>query len=107
LSAFYSLTPSVRQELQGQRGLLSPFLFAVYIDGIADKVINTNVSCYISATCCCIVLYADDIVLIAPSVSALQILLNVCEEELLAFDRCMLIKRNQCVFDLVDVYILT
>jgi len=64
-----------------------------------SRLHNTNVGCYRSATCCRIVLYADTIVLIAPSVSALQILLNACEEELLA----MLTKRNQCAFDLVNV----
>ena len=42
LSAFYSLTAGVRQG-----GVLSPFLFAVYIDGIVDKVKSTNVGCYI------------------------------------------------------------
>jgi len=49
----------------------------------------TNVGFYISSTCCCTVLYADDTVLIAPSVSALQ--------------TRMLTKRNQCAFELVAV----
>jgi len=80
-SAFYSLTAGVRQG-----GVLSPFLLAVFIDGIVDKVKSSNVGCYISTTCCYIFLYADDILLIAPSVSGLQILLNACEEELSALD---------------------
>ena len=67
-SAFYSLTAGVRQG-----GVLSPFLFAVFIDGIVDKVQSLNVGCYISTMCCCIFLYADDILLLAPSVSGLQI----------------------------------
>ena len=80
-SAFYSLTAGVRRG-----GVLSPFLFAVFIDGIVDKVKSSNVGCYISTTCCCIFLYAEDLLLIAPSVSGLQILLNACEEELSALD---------------------
>jgi len=40
----------------------------------------------LSATCCSIFLYVDDILLIAPSVSALQIVFHACEEELLAID---------------------
>jgi len=93
LSAFYSLTAGVRQG-----GVLSPSLFAVYIDGIVDKVMNTDVGCYISATCCCIVLYDNDITLIAPSVSsALQILLNACEEELLALDIYVNQKKPMCI----------
>jgi len=35
-SAFYSLTAGVRQG-----GVLSPFLFAVFIDGVVDKVKTT------------------------------------------------------------------
>ena len=90
------LTAGVRQG-----GVLSPFLFAVFIDGIVDKVQSLNVGCYISTMCCCIFLYADDILLLAPSVSGLQILLNACEEELSALDTT-LIKENLCVFDLVS-----
>jgi len=55
-SVFFSLTAGVRQG-----GVLSPFLFAVFIDGVVYKVKRTNVSCYMSATYCSIFLYADDI----------------------------------------------
>ena len=47
-SAFYSLTAGVRQG-----GVLSPFLFSVYIDGIVD----TNVGCYIGI--CHMLLYCS------------------------------------------------
>jgi len=46
-----------------------------------DKVKSSNVGCSISTACRCIFLYADDILLIAPFVSGLQILLNACEED--------------------------
>jgi len=41
--------------------------------------------------------YGDDILLIAPSVSALQILLNACEEELLAIDTYANKKKSMCI----------
>ena len=91
-SAFYSLTAGVRQG-----GVLSPFLFAVFIDGIVDKVQSLNVGCYISTMCCCIFLYADDILLLAPSVSGLQILLNACEEELSALDMYINQRKSMCI----------
>jgi len=65
-----SLTAGVRQ------CVFSPFLFVVFTDGIADKVQSLNVGCYISTMCCCIFLYADDILLIAPSVSGLDMYIN-------------------------------
>ena len=53
---------------------------------------------YTSATLCSIFLYAkDDIVLTVPSVSALQILLNACEEELLAIDMYINKKKTMCI----------
>jgi len=54
-------------------------------------------SCYISATCCSIFLYDDDILLISPSVSALRILLNACEEELLAIDMYVNTKKSMYI----------
>jgi len=51
----------------------------------------------------CVVAFfsADDILLIAPCVSGLQILLNACEEELSVLDM-FINQKNQCVFDLVS-----
>ena len=91
-SAFYSLAAGVRQV-----GVLSPFLLAVFIDGIVDKVKSTNVRCYISTTCYCIFLYADGILLIAPSMSGFQILLNACEEELSAIGMFINQRKSMCI----------
>jgi len=44
---------------------------SVSIDSLVDKVRLTGVGCYISHLCVSIFLYADDILLISPSVSAL------------------------------------
>ena len=62
-----------------------------------DKVQSLNVGCYVSTMCYCIFLYADDILLIAPSVSGLQILLNACEEELSALDMYINQRKSMCI----------
>ena len=80
-SHFFNLLAGVRQG-----GVLSPLLFAIFIDGLVDKVKVTGVGCYFSYICVSIFLYADDILLISPSVSALQTLLCACEEELKLLD---------------------
>jgi len=52
-----------------QGGVLSPYLhvFAVYMDSIFDKVKHSNVGCNLKWFCLSIILYADDLLLLAPS----------------------------------------
>ena len=84
-SSWFSLSCGIRQG-----GVLSPHLFAVYIVG---KVQSCGLGCYVRHICFNILLYADDILLLAPSVSALQSLLHVCEQELLQLDMAV---NTQC-----------
>jgi len=53
-----------------QGGVLSAYFFSIYIDSVVEKVIKSNLGCYIKWICMSILLYADDILLIAPSVTA-------------------------------------
>ena len=57
-------------------------MFALYIDSVVDKVRSTNVGCTVNGACLSILLYADDIILLAPTVMALQQLVMACEDEL-------------------------
>jgi len=76
-SEFFQLLCVVRQG-----GVLSLFLFAILVDSIVDRVKATGLGCYLNSVCVSILLYADDIVLSAPFVTALQCLLEFCEREL-------------------------
>jgi len=79
VSHFIVLLVGVRQG-----GALSPILFDIFVDSIVDRVKSTNVGCYIFSVCCSIFLYADDILLLSPTVTGLQTLLSACEQELCA-----------------------
>ena len=63
-----------------QGGVISPVLFSLYIDLLTDRIINSNVGCYVGDVCSSVLVYADDIVLIAPSRTGMQKLLNVCQD---------------------------
>jgi hypothetical protein len=92
VSSFFNLLAGVRQG-----GVLSPILFSIYIDDIVVKVMKVNAGCYFSLVCASIFLYADDILLIAPTITGLQRLLQVCEQELIYLDMRINIKKSMCI----------
>ena len=69
-----------------QGSVLSPFLFAVYVDDIA-KLQNNRIGTFI-------ILYADDVLLLAWSVTALQKLLWACEQEFESIDMAINVKKS-------------
>ena len=92
VSSFVNLLCGVRQGgrqrpyvfIRSLGGVLSPYLF--FIDSIIDKIKSSGLGCYVKWTCMSVFLYADDIILLAPSVTSLQQLLLVCEHELYLLD---------------------
>ena len=76
--------------------MLSPYLFTVYIDSVYQKAAATRAGCYFKGICFSILMYADDIILLAPSVSALQHLLDVCESELQYLDMSINVNKSVC-----------
>jgi len=80
-SHFIKLTAGVRQG-----GVLSPYFFAIFVDDIVNKIVECNTGCYIRNICTSIFLYADDIILLSPSVGGLQRLLRACEKAIEEID---------------------
>jgi len=63
-----------------QGGILSPFLFNVYIDDLSCRLNDCRTGCSFAGMLINHLMYADDLVLIAPSTAGLQKLLNLCEK---------------------------
>ena len=61
-------------------------------DDIVIKLKSLGLDCNTILTCTSIFLYADDIMLISPSVSMLQTMLHLCEYELLDLDMSLNVK---------------
>jgi hypothetical protein len=61
-----------------QGGQLSPLLYNVYTDDLNHFLSNVNIGCHVANRCVNHLSYADDMVLLAPSLSALQELLDIC-----------------------------
>ena len=100
LSGFFKLECGVRQG-----GVLSPYFFAINIDNIIDKPRDSGLGCYFKSVSMCCFLYADDIILLAPSIDALQRLINLCQTELelldLTFNFFFFLKLFVCVLAFV------
>ena len=72
-----------------QDSVLSPFLFNIYLHDLA-KLNNYKNRSFV-------IVYADEILLIAQSVSELQQLLSACENELQLLDMVINIKKSCCL----------
>ena len=84
-SSFFTVSNDVRQG-----GILSPFLFTLYIDELSYQLNNSNLGCHINNVCVNNLFYADDLCLMAPSPVGLQHLIDICanygyENDLLLF----------------------
>ncbi|PZC73158.1 hypothetical protein B5X24_HaOG209950 [Helicoverpa armigera] len=62
-----------------QGGLSSPLLFNLYVNALVEELSGMHVGCYVDGVCCNNFSYADDMVLLAPSIGALRKLLAACE----------------------------
>ena len=61
-----------------QGGVLSPVLFCLYLDVLLNKLYHTGVGCYLGPYFCGALAYADDVILLSPTVSGAKSMLNVC-----------------------------
>lgn len=59
-----------------QGGIISPYLFNVYMDGLSQELNKIKVGCVVHDKIVNHMIYADDIVLLSPSLAGLQKLVN-------------------------------
>ena len=70
---------SISQSLSvRQSGILSPRLFALYVDDLSRQLIDARSGCFIEHQCINHIMYAVDSCILAPSALGLQKLLGVC-----------------------------
>lgn len=80
-----------------QGGVLSPYLYNVFIDGLSKELNNCKVGCTINDCVINHVCYADDSVLIAPSPTALQYLIDICQSYALSNEIVYNAKKTTCM----------
>ena len=89
-SDWYVVSAGVRQG-----GVLSPTLFAVYVNEMLEKV--KMMGCKFNALNVGAFMYADDIVLLSPSIYELQRMVIVCKNELENLDLTLSINKSKAI----------
>ncbi len=62
-----------------QGGVLSPVLFTVYLDELLTRLSRSRIGCHIGSIFAGAFAYADDVILLSPSLGGLIQMLNICE----------------------------
>ena len=81
-----------------QGGILSPLFFNVYMNKLSSALNDAKVGCITNGVYMNHLMYADDLVLIAPSVRALQVLLSYCDSFAKDNDVKYNAKKTVCMF---------
>jgi len=62
-----------------QGGVISPILFCIYIDDLLNRLSSSGFGCYVGLDFAGALSYADDIVILAPTHTAMRQLLAICD----------------------------
>jgi len=92
LSSSFLLRSGVRQG-----GVLSPVLFAVYVNSILHRLNNSKVGCFVKGLIVNVFMYADDLIILSASVTGLQYLLKLCVQELDDLKLTLNVKKCFCI----------
>ena len=79
------------------RGVASPIMFTLYMDLLLRRLEDEGIGCYVGhhfLGCLC---YADDITLLAPTRTALQLMIRTCEKFAIEYDIIFNPKKTKCI----------
>ena len=92
LSPWTSLLSGVRQG-----GILSPVLFAIFVDSVLDRLAKCGLGCFIKSFCVNSFMYADDLILLSISLYHMQKLVDICFHEFGHLGLQINIKKSACI----------
>ena len=88
------LSPAVRMTAGvRQGGVLSPFLFSVYVNDMLINLRQSRLGCHIRTHCFNAFMYADDLLMLSISFSDMQNMVDICQQELDWLDMSINIKK--------------
>ncbi len=80
-----------------QGGVLSPFLFAVFVDVVLVKLKNSSLGCRLKGVLINAIMYADDLLLLAISLHDLQLMVDLCYKEFQEIGLSLNLTKSSCL----------
>ena len=93
LSDWFSIKAGVRQG-----GILSPDFYSIYVDDLLHVLKKCRKGCYFLSQFAASFFYADDMVILAPSIRGLKALLSICGDYCADWDICLNSKKSKCLY---------
>jgi hypothetical protein len=90
----YLSNPFLMQCGVRQGGVLSPVLFTIYVNDMIERLKAAGEGCWVGDAFVGCAMYADDLVLLAPSILALQLMVNTCSDEAVKLDMLFNVKKS-------------
>ena len=91
-SVEYHLQCGVRQG-----GVLSPVLFAVYVNSLIEMLRHSGYGCYVDSLFVGCVMYANDILGVSASIHKLQLMVDICCSEAAKLDIKFSASKSQAI----------
>ena len=95
-SGYYSKTFSCSNGIR-QGAITSPILFCIYVDELLQRLEQNESGCWIGPYYSGAVCYADDIMLLSPSMSGLKDMVSICESYALEFGMTFNSSKSVCI----------
>ena len=92
MSSYFDVTNGTKQ---GQ--ILSPILYGCYMDYLLLKLKKNDVGCHVGNQYVGAVSYADDLILLSPSMNGLQMMIDECEEYAKEFSVKYNVEKTLCI----------
>jgi exonuclease III len=92
LSSSFQVNLGIRQG-----GAMSPVLFAIYVDDVLVKLNSSRLGCTVKGLTVNAFMYADDLILLAASVTDLQRLIDICVDSLTTIQLSVNAKKCFCM----------
>ena len=80
-----------------QGGVLSPTLFCIYFDEVLRRLAKSGIGCHVRHLAYAAIGYADDVILLSPSIHGLEDLVKICEQFAIKYGVTFNAKKTQCI----------